>query len=150
LQRLSSEDSLWLSLQGQHSSKNLDSSERFTLGGAQGIRAYPTAEGAGDHGWTFTLEERRTLTPQWQGVLFYDFGRIRVNHQAYTGANGPEHVTLKGGGLSLNYSLPGRGMLRLTWARRISDNPLASDKTGLDTDGSLVRNRIWLSLNAFL
>jgi hemolysin activation/secretion protein len=148
LQRLSATHTLWANLQGQRSNKNLDSSEEFTLGGSQGVRAYPSAEGTGDHGWLLTLEARQVLTPQWQWITFYDHGQITVNHQSFPGANGPTHASLKGWGTGVSWSLPGRLLARATWSRRIGDNPLANAKTGLDGDGSLVRDRVWLSLTA--
>lgn len=148
LQRLTPTNTLWLNLQGQRANKNLDSSEKFTLGGSQGVRGYPSAEATGDHGWLFSLETRQVLTPQWQWVTFYDHGQIRVNHRGYAGANGPTHVSLKSWGTSLNWTLPGRVIARMTWSRRIGQNPLANPQTGLDSDGSLVRNRFWLNLTA--
>ena len=148
-QRVAGSTTLWASVQGQRSNKNLDSSEKFTLGGPQGVRAYPSAEGAGDHGHLVSLEARQVLSSQWQGVLFYDHGRITVNDETYVGANGPAQVVLKGAGASLSFTLPGYAVARLTWSRRMGDNPLAHVKTGLDTDGSLITNRVWLSLTAF-
>ncbi|TXT35020.1 MAG: fhaC3 [Comamonadaceae bacterium] len=56
LQSLSVENSLLLSLNGQRASKNLNSSEKFSLGGASGVRAYPQGEGSGDQGWLLSLE----------------------------------------------------------------------------------------------
>ncbi len=149
LQRITSTQSMWLSLQGQRADKNLDSSEKFTLGGSQGVRAYPSAEGAGDHGWLFTMEGRQVLSPQWQWLVLYDFGQVTTNHQNYVGFNGPTQVNLRGAGLSLSYSLPGQGQARLTWSRRVGDNPLANVKTGMDSDGSLITNRLWLTVSGF-
>lgn len=149
LQRITQDNSVWLSLQGQRSNKNLDSSEKFTLGGAQGIRAYPSAEGVGDHGWQLTLESRNSLSGQWQWMAFYDHGLIKLNHMAYAGASSVVHATLKGVGSGLTYTLPGMGVLRMTWSRRLGDNPLADVKTGMDSDGTYVRNRVWLNLTTF-
>lgn len=149
LQRLSTTQSLWLSLQRQMANRNLDSSEKFTLGGSQGVRAYPSAEGTGDHGWLFTMESRQVVSPQWQWVAFIDYGQIRVNHENYVGYNGPDNVDLKGAGLSASYSVPGVAVARLTWSRRMGENPLANAKTGLDTDGSFIKHRLWLTVSGF-
>lgn len=148
LQRVTATNTLWLNLQGQRSNKNLDSSEEFSLGGSQGVRAYPSAEASGDYGWLLTLEARQVLTPQWQWVIFYDHGEVRVNHQSYAGADGPTRLGLQGWGTSLSWSLPGRMIARMTWSRRIGDRPRGNAQTGLDSDGSLVLNRFWLSLTA--
>jgi hemolysin activation/secretion protein len=45
-------------LSAQHASKNLDSSEDFGLGGATGVRAYPSGEAFGDTGWLTQIELR--------------------------------------------------------------------------------------------
>lgn len=150
LQRLSGDNSLLLSLQGQRTNKNLDSSEKLTLGGAQGVRAYPTAEASGDSGWLLALEARRVISSEWQWLVFYDHGKVRVNRNSYPAANGPSHLALKGWGSGLTWTMPGRAVARLTWARRTGGNPLANGTTGMDSDGTLVIHRFWLSLSAFL
>src|SRR5262249_61111880 len=47
LQSLGQRLSAFVSLSGQKADKNLDSSEKFFLGGAYGVRAYPTGEAGG-------------------------------------------------------------------------------------------------------
>src|SRR5690606_17102591 len=42
---------LYTSFYGQTASKNLDSSEKLSLGGATGVRAYPQGESSGDEGF---------------------------------------------------------------------------------------------------
>ena len=146
LQRISDQSTLWLSLSGQRASKNLDSSEKFSLGGPSGVRAYPLMEGSGDDGWLATLEARYNLTPDLQLSVFYDHGTITQSHNPdYTGAPLLNQTSLKGAGLGLSWSQPGSFTLRAVWARRIGDNPLASATTGADGDGSLNLNRFWLS-----
>ena len=146
LQRVSDQSTLWLSFSGQRASKNLDSSEKFSLGGPQGVRAYPLMEGSGDDGWLATLEARYNLTPDLQLSVFYDHGSVTQSHNAdYTGAPLVNQASLKGAGLGLSWSQPGSFTLRAVWARRIGDNSLASASTGADGDGSLKPNRFWLS-----
>ena len=50
--------------------KNLDSSEKFALGGVQGVRAYPQGEAACDDAWLASLELRHALSPAWQLSAF--------------------------------------------------------------------------------
>ena len=71
--------SLGLSWRGQYASKNLDTSEKFFLGGASGVRAYPSGEGSGDHGWLASAELRYQFTSKVMGSVFYDEGQIKVN-----------------------------------------------------------------------
>ena len=78
-QRVSENYSVLLALSGQQASKNLNSSEKFSLGGANGVRAYPQGEASGDEGMLLNLEARRSLNEQLHsgGVL-----RCRLNgHQ---------------------------------------------------------------------
>ena len=48
LQQVTSDFSLFAGISGQAASKNLDSAEKMSLGGMDGVRAYPQGEGFGD------------------------------------------------------------------------------------------------------
>jgi hemolysin activation/secretion protein len=148
LQNISERNSLWLSLNGQNASTNLDSSEKFSLGGANGVRAYPGLEGSGDSGWLATLEWRYTPQPGLQMLAFYDHGHTQVNRIAFTGAAALNDITLKGAGLGLNWNPSANFGLRAQVARRIGVNPLANVNTGRDSDGSLTLVRPWFGLSA--
>jgi hemolysin activation/secretion protein len=104
LQRLSNSDSLALSLSGQEAGGNLDSSEKFALGGATGVRAYPQGEGIGDEGYLATLELRHNFTDNLQATLFYDTGWVKINHTPF-GPAAPNSVTLAGAGVGLNAAI---------------------------------------------
>lgn len=56
-------------------SRNLDPSEFMSLGGPDGVRAYPTLEGAARRSQVFQSELRYLVQPQWTGYVFYDYGR---------------------------------------------------------------------------
>ncbi|MEO8155568.1 MAG: ShlB/FhaC/HecB family hemolysin secretion/activation protein [Rhizobacter sp.] len=149
LQGLDQRSSLWLSGSGQVARNNLDSAEKFGLGGADGVRAYPSLEGSGDSGWLATAEWRYSMQRDLQWVAFYDHGEVRVDHDdSYAGAPAIGHVALKGAGVGLNWSGFGRYTVRARVAQRIGSNPLASPLTGNDSDGSLQRTRVWLALIA--
>jgi len=154
LQRLNDKATLWAAINGQYAGKNLDSSEKFSLGGPSGIRAYPIMEGTGDDGWLATLEARYNLLPEVQVSAFYDHGYVRRDHRGgYTGAQEPASGTLKGYGLGLSWSRPGQFSLRAVVARRIGDNPFrtltAGPAFGKDTDGSYDKTRFWLTGTVF-
>ncbi|MFC6280072.1 ShlB/FhaC/HecB family hemolysin secretion/activation protein [Polaromonas sp.] len=104
LQRISNETFLSVSLSGQQAGKNLDSSEKFVLGGLNGVRAYPQGEASGDEGYKGTVELRQALMPNLQGTLFYDFGSIKINKNPF-GAPASNSRNLSGVGLGLNASL---------------------------------------------
>ncbi len=150
LQRLTDFTQLWLSWQGQLASKNLDSSEDFSLGGPQGVRAYPNYEAQGDQGWLGTLEGRRSFGDNWQGTAFFDAGRIMVNRFPWQGSTNPNMYNLYGAGLGINYTLPGQMVGKAMVAHRIGSNPGANPTNGADNDGTHLPWRFWLSLSGTL
>lgn len=101
LQRISNDFLLFISVAGQQASKNLDSSEKFSLGGPNGVRAYPTAEAGGDEGNKATLEFRYNFLPTLQGSLFYDVGEVRINKRLF-GPTASNQRSLSGAGFGLN------------------------------------------------
>lgn len=150
LQRVSDTHNLWLSWTGQRAFKPLDSSEKFTLGGAQGVRAYAASQGIGDHGWLLTLESRHNLRSDLQLSAFYDTGGVTVSQD--TAAVKPETVnnySLSGAGLGLRYTHSSNTSANLVWSRRLGSHPLADAKTGKDTDGTRVLDRLWLTVSSF-
>jgi hemolysin activation/secretion protein len=150
LQQTGERSALWLVASGQVASKNLDSAEKFGLGGAYGVRAYPSLEGSGDSGWLVSVEWRYSATPTLQWLAFYDHGKVRINQDAsFAGAAALNHVALEGAGIGLNWVMSDRISLRATLAQRIGSNPLASAATGKDSDGSLERMRLWLGVTAY-
>lgn len=84
LQRLNSQWLLYAALTGQVSSKNLDTSEKQSLGGVYGVRAYPQGEAAGDSAAFLNLELRWQLPglPDMQALAFVDVGTAWLNHSA--------------------------------------------------------------------
>ena len=149
LQRLTAETTLIASLSGQWASKNLDSGEKFSLGGANGVRAYPGLEASGDQGWLFNLELRH----QWSGPLqlsvFFDHGRIQLNKSPWNGWNAgntdlPNNYSLQGIGLGLTWVERGDYSLRLQYAGKLGQNRGHSAQ-GKDSDGTNDNSRLWLN-----
>ena len=101
LQRISDSTQLLLSFNGQQASKNLDSSEKFSLGGPTGVRAYPIGEATGDEGLKGTVELRHLYSANWQVTAFYDFGTVRVNKTSF-GAAASNSKNLAGAGFGVN------------------------------------------------
>lgn len=62
----------------QATSDNLDSSEKALLGGAGGVRAYPSGEAAGDKARLLQAELRYT-DGAWSPYAFYDHGKVKVD-----------------------------------------------------------------------
>lgn len=146
LQRLTPSLSLWASTSAQRAGKNLDSSEKMSLGGPSGVRAYPVMEAVGDDGVLTTLELRYTLSTEWQLTAFYDHGRITRDHNAsYAGAPELQIVSLAGRGIGLSYSQGTQWAIRGAVAHRNGSNPLANTQNGTDQDGSLKKYCAWLT-----
>ena len=124
LQRLTDTAVLSFAFSGQQTNKNLDSSEKFSLGGANAVRAYPQGEASGDEGQRATLELRQAFGPGLQGIVFYDFGSIRVNNAAF-GPAASNHRNLAGAGVGLNASI-GKAQLRSSLAWRTDGGPVTS------------------------
>jgi hemolysin activation/secretion protein len=103
LQRVTSQDTLSFNLSGQRASKNLSSSEQFSLGGVNGVRAYPQGEGNGDQGWLTNFEVRHTLLNQLQGLAFYDAGTVTVNRNPFAVGINTRHIAGVGFGLNAQY-----------------------------------------------
>jgi hemolysin activation/secretion protein len=103
LQRLSDQTTLSLAISGQQTDDNLNSSEKFSLGGATGVRAYPQGEGSGDQGWLSTLEVRHALLSGLQGVVFYDAGGVLTNRKAYAAGVNSRDVSGAGVGVNVQY-----------------------------------------------
>lgn len=122
---------------GQESDDSLDSSEQFYLGGVSGVRAYPTSEASGASGALASLELRLNLTRGFTLTGFLDSGHVRNR-------DGMPSLSLSGYGLSLAWQGPAGADLKATWSRRLGHNPNPT-ADGHDQDGSLVRNRVWLT-----
>lgn len=89
----------------QHAGKNLDSSEGFSIGGANGVRAYPSGEGNGDEGWLLQLEVRYAIGP-YTPYLFHDSGRVALNanNSNLTTPANPNYRSIGGEGVGLRYT----------------------------------------------
>ena len=62
----------------------------------------------------------------------------------FAGASSQNVTVLKGYGMAVTWQTGRGSTLKATWARRIGSNPGATP-AGKDQDGTLVRNRLWLS-----
>ena len=85
-------------VQGTHD--NLDSSEGFSLGGASGVRAYPTGEASGDKGWLVQLELRKSVG-QVQPYAFYDHGVVQVDANPISTASATPDQVRAGAGVGV-------------------------------------------------
>lgn len=143
-QAITADHSVWLGVAGQHATQVLDSSEKFYIGGAGSVRAYPATELGGERGHVVSGEWRWRVHASTVLSAFADRGQVTT--LAAVPGQQEARLSLRGHGLSAGWQGPGGLMLKATWARRNGSNPLPT-ATGTDGDGTLNLNRLWLSAN---
>lgn len=85
--RLTDEASVLVALSGQQASKNLTSAERMSLGGPNGVRAYPVGEAAGDSGLLIQAEARyiwpalKVFEGDVTASAHFDWGQVDVSEK---------------------------------------------------------------------
>jgi hemolysin activation/secretion protein len=133
---------------GQLASKNLNSSEQIYLGGAYGVRAYPTSQGGGSQGAIFTSELDHRLNEQWRIGGFIDLGVVQQyvnlysNWQGLTNAN--NKYPLSDAGISAKYFYD-RAVVSDSLAFRVGNNPLYnSSGQQLNVDNSYRTMQAWI------
>lgn len=147
LQHIDDRLSLYLSYSRQWANKNLDSSEKFSLGGPYGVRAYPVGEASGDDGWRWTAELRWNLPTRegdeniWQLIAFADGGHVQLYHNGWSGYTGPQSRSLYGAGVGVNWSNQANWVAHLHYAWKIGHEKAVSD-----TDRS---GRFWFQIYKF-
>ena len=133
-----------LKASGQFADNNLDSSQKFYIGGVSGVRAYPTSEGSGSSGYLASLELKRDLPMNFAISGFYDLGHVKQSQENHDSTLGPNNLTYKGVGAQLSWQGPYQSSFSGVIARRIGDNPNPTT-TGNDQDGTKRTNVIWVN-----
>ena len=149
IQRASERISFQFLGSAQWANKNLDGSEKLSLGGPAGIRAYPVGEASGDEGYKYSIDAKYVLATGTQfgdiiGTVFYDHGLVHQykRPELITDLSTPNVYSLSGWGLGLDAIAAGKFQVRLGWAKAIGSNPALS--SGNNSDGKSNRSRYWL------
>jgi hemolysin activation/secretion protein len=150
---------------GQAGLTNLDSSEKFSLGGASGVRGWPAGEATGDSGMLLTAEWRyqfmsssrntdagqSTNSPQNSGVwtfsAFADAGQITQHKNLWATAlvaGQPNSYSLSSIGVGLSYTSNQRWNISTQIARGLGNNPGRS-AAGLNSDGRSRNTQVWVN-----
>ncbi|HUQ25222.1 MAG TPA: ShlB/FhaC/HecB family hemolysin secretion/activation protein [Burkholderiales bacterium] len=136
-QRLTDDASVLLSVSGQIASKNLASAEKISLGGPNGVRAYPVGEATADSGLVSQTELRyiipgtKILGGDLTFLSFFDYGYARINQipakDPTTGViTDSENVrSFSGYGLGGQLGKEGDFLLRATasWSHTYNEKP---------------------------
>ncbi len=143
LQAITDTTSVLLSMRGQLAFQNLDTSEKASLGGPHGVRAFAVGDGVGDDVFQATVELRQRI-PAWTlfnapFVLsaFVDGGRVKDWHDPLAEDN-QNMRTLGGYGLGLNMTSRDNFQFRLDVAHRINKGALPGSDNRM--------TRAWASL----
>ncbi len=147
---------------------NLDSSEKFSLGGANGVRGWPAGEGSGDSGLLLSVEWRyqfmsilgsndkgqSSISSKSSGVwtfsAFADAGQITQHKNLWATAlpaGQPNSYSLNSVGIGLAYQSSSRWNLSTQVARGLGNNPGRS-AAGLNSDGRSRNTQVWVNAGA--
>jgi hemolysin activation/secretion protein len=115
-QRLPDQLILQAGLSAQISDKNLDSSQKFYLGGPGGVIGYAVGDGGGDDGYLADVElSHRLPLPHLPGELrggvLAQYGRIRVNHRDYPAYGARNDFTEAAIGPKMSYGWDGWSLI---------------------------------------
>lgn len=136
-------------LAGQAANGNLDSSQKFGLGGPWGVRAYPGDDAQGDSGALLQLELHRRFSEGFDLFAFADGGYIRQHQDPWPGwdtrVSGNNSYGLAAAGLGLNWSHASGMQASLVVAQPLGNNP-GSGVPDHNQDGSSIGPRAWFAL----
>jgi len=119
-------------LSAQWANRNLDSSEKFILGGPYAVRGWPTGEAGGDSGWLAQIEARWRLGGL-EPYGFIDAGGVRINRRPWTA--GINRRQLEGAGIGVRWASGG-------WSADLAAAWRLGDKTPL-SEPAADRLRLW-------
>ncbi|ENZ5935226.1 ShlB/FhaC/HecB family hemolysin secretion/activation protein [Salmonella enterica subsp. enterica serovar Newport] len=145
--------SFYARLNGQAASRNLDSSQKFLMGGPGAVRAYDVGDGSVDTGNVMTAEVRSDWAvpvTRWLGndpkltlATFYDYGHGKQNKNDVNQRTGRPLIgndnsfSLAGAGLYATVADANNYALTMTWAHRTGDVDPVS--------GSSDHDRFWVT-----
>lgn len=124
IQKLPGVFSAYARFSGQRASGNLDSSEKYGIGGFLGVRTYPMGEGNGDNAWLTQLELRADAGGG-SVFAFADAGQAWTNAKPWDGASS-QRRTIAGAGVGARW-LSGGWSLESTLGRRAHGGPPQSE-----------------------
>lgn len=104
-------------LRGQYAGSSLDSFDRLSIGGMNGVRAYTSVDGIGDKGAVLTLDLIHKLPYQQYFGIFYDAGVVKPFKNPASGVFN-ETYTLQGAGIQYGATYQ-RASVNFTFAKAL-------------------------------
>lgn len=152
LQKVTQNLNIFMQFESQYTDQNLDSSERFFLGGPKGVRAYPIGEAQGDKGWRSSLELQYTPAfaknswGQAKFLLFADTGYIQLRDDPKdippANISGKNSYQLSGMGVGVSLAQSSSYSLEATWAKQLGDND-GKSINNTNSDGENDSSQFW-------
>ena len=148
IQRVNEKLNLQLLANAQFADKNLDSSEKLSLGGATGVRAYPSGEASGDEGRKISVDAKYNVKSGTKVgdiifSVFYDYGKIRQYKDTLDiSMTTPNEYSLEGWGMAVDLISAGKFNVKAGWADAIGGNP-GKTSAGKNSDGRGDLSRYW-------
>ena len=146
-QAINNRFSLSLSMDGQWAQKNLDATQKFSLGGLRSVRAYESGALSADNG-VFSSVELRMLLPQpndnwniqgqWYASVFWDKAVAQVNKNPWTDKSNAAY--LRGTGLAMYWQGPNE------WRATVSVGKSLGMVSPLLNSGDAIHKTVWLEL----
>ncbi|MEY4563451.1 MAG: hypothetical protein RLZZ618_2728 [Pseudomonadota bacterium] len=148
LQHLSGTWSAYGKLNGQLASGNLDSSQRFYLGGATSTAGFPSAEASGDQGAEIHLELRRDFAAPWggnlQAGLFYEQGWLKRAKDPWVAVD--NSASLQSIGVQLTQTIDSKWLIRGLLGWQLGSESYIEKATGANSDGKNDNYRAWFQV----
>jgi hemolysin activation/secretion protein len=143
LQQFDPVNALYVGFSGQHSNKNLDTSEQFYLGGPNTVRGYDVGVVSGAQGNLATIEYRHDFTVSalpgpWQASAFVDSGHVQAYKDPFM--PGVNSARLNSVGLGVHWSAAHDWVVAANVAKPIGNKPVLA---GPDVDTSA---RFWFQV----
>ncbi len=129
-QTISKEISLQLQMSHQLSNKNLDSSEKLSVGGPTSLPGYANGEASGDEGTQAKIALRWQATDDIGLTLFTNYARLTLTRNPLPTVTTANSKKLTDTGISIDW-LVGKGVTAsaiIAWAGKEAPNPTENDK----------------------
>jgi hemolysin activation/secretion protein len=114
---------------GQAASKNMDSYNRFSAGGAGGMRGFSSLDGVSDRGGILLLNLNYRINKHFNAGLLYDVGRIRTTDLTTE----KTYYTLQNAGVQISGKIADKAFWNITAAKVIGTVPDSAQWTSANS-----------------